>query len=51
MNPHVYILILNWNGKSVLEACIDSVLKINYSNYTEPIRSNEKHKLNLNLHF
>jgi len=34
MNPHVYILILNWNGKSVLEACIDSVLKINYSNYT-----------------
>tara|TARA_Y100000590_G_scaffold156139_1_gene179489 strand:+ start:1961 stop:2713 length:753 start_codon:yes stop_codon:yes gene_type:complete len=34
MNPHVYILILNWNGKSVLEACIDSVLKIDYSNYT-----------------
>ena len=46
MNPHVYILILNWNGKSVLEACIDSVLKIDYSNYTILVIDNNSSDLN-----
>ena len=34
MNPHVYILILNWNGKTLLKHCLDSVLGIDYYNYT-----------------
>lgn len=31
--PKVSIIILNWNGKKYLQPCLDSVFKINYSNY------------------
>ena len=34
MISHIKILILNWNGKKFLKACLDSVLGINYPNYT-----------------
>ena len=40
MNPHIYILILNWNGKNVLKPCLDSVLAIDYSNYTTLVIDN-----------
>ena len=33
MNPKIHILILNWNGKNCLTECINSVKKIDYSNY------------------
>lgn len=31
--PLVYVLILNWNGKSLTIDCVDSVLKSDYANY------------------
>lgn len=34
MNPHVKILILNWNGKELLKPCLESVLKITYPNFS-----------------
>ena len=40
MNPHIYILILNWNGKNFLKSCLDSVLAINYPNYTTLVIDN-----------
>ena len=40
MNPHIYILILNWNGKRFLKSCLDSVLAINYPNYTTLVIDN-----------
>jgi len=40
MNSHIYILILNWNGKNVLKPCLDSVLSINYPNYTTLVIDN-----------
>ena len=40
MNPHIYILILNWNGKDFLKPCLDSVLSINYPNYTTLVIDN-----------
>ena len=40
MTPHVYILILNWNGKTLLKHCLDSVLAIDYSNYTTLVIDN-----------
>ena len=33
MTPHIYVLILNWNGKSVLQDCIETVLSVDYPNY------------------
>ena len=33
MNPKIHIFILNWNGEQYLSKCIDSIKKINYSNY------------------
>ena len=41
MNPHIYILILNWNGKNVLKPCLDTVLAIDYSNYTTLVIDND----------
>ena len=40
MNPHIYVLILNWNGKNVLKLCLDSVLAIDYPNYTTLVIDN-----------
>jgi len=34
MNPHIKILILNWNGIELLKPCLESVLKIDYANYS-----------------
>ena len=41
MNPHIYVLILNWNGEKVLKPCLDSVLAIDYSNYTTLVIDND----------
>ena len=40
MNPHIKILILNWNGIGVIEDCLDSVLKINYPNFSISVIDN-----------
>ena len=40
MKPHIYILILNWNGKDILKPCLDSVLAIDYVNYTPLVIDN-----------
>ena len=34
MKPNIKILILNWNGKDLLKSCLDSVLAIDYPNYS-----------------
>jgi len=34
MTPHIKILILNWNGKELLKPCMESVLKIDFENYS-----------------
>ena len=34
MTPHIKILILNWNGKELLKPCLESVIKIDYPNYS-----------------
>ena len=41
MNPHIYILILNWNGKDILKSCLDSILAIDYPNYTALVIDND----------
>ena len=41
MNPHIYVLILNWNGKDVLKPCLDSVLATDYPNYTALVIDND----------
>ncbi len=33
MNPLVYIIVLNWNGKDITLECLDSLSKLNYNNY------------------
>ena len=38
--PHIYVLILNWNGKDILTPCLDSVLDIDYPNYTTIVIDN-----------
>ncbi len=40
MNPHIKILILNWNGIGVIENCLDSVSKINYPNFSISVIDN-----------
>ena len=40
MNPHIYVLILNWNGEKVLKPCLNSVLAIDYPNYTTLVIDN-----------
>ena len=32
-NPSVTIIVLNWNGKDLTLECLDSLYKVNYSNY------------------
>ena len=38
----IKILILNYNGKAFLKECLDSVMSINYSNYSVILIDNEK---------
>ncbi|GAI89148.1 unnamed protein product, partial [marine sediment metagenome] len=33
MNPLVYIIILNWNGKDLTMDCLKSLAKVQYDNY------------------
>ena len=40
MNPKIHILILNWNGQNCLTQCINSVKKIDYSNYVITVIDN-----------
>ena len=40
MIPHIKILILNWNGKDLLKPCLDSVLAIEYPNYSVVVIDN-----------
>ena len=40
MIPHIKILILNWNGKHLLKPCLDSIKKIDYSNYSVMVIDN-----------
>ena len=41
MTPHIKILILNWNGVHLLKPCLDSVIAIEYSNYSVMIIDND----------
>ena len=40
MNPKIHIFILNWNGEQYLSRCIDSIKKIDYSNYKVTVIDN-----------
>ena len=40
MTAHIKILILNWNGKNLLKPCLDSIKKIDYSNYSVMVIDN-----------
>ncbi len=40
MTAHIKILILNWNGKHLLKPCLDSISKIDYSNYSVMVIDN-----------
>ena len=40
MSLHIKILILNWNKKELLRSCIESVLKIDYSNFSVMVIDN-----------
>ncbi len=40
MTSHIKILILNWNGKHLLKPCLDSIKKIDYSNYSVMVIDN-----------
>ena len=33
-NPSVTVIVLNWNGKDLTLECLDSLKKVDYSNYT-----------------
>ncbi len=33
MNPNVFILVLNWNGKDLARTCLNSLAKLNYDRY------------------
>lgn len=33
MNPHVSIIVVNWNGMNYIKECIDSLLNLSYSDY------------------
>ncbi|MBI45343.1 MAG: hypothetical protein CMG66_04165 [Candidatus Marinimicrobia bacterium] len=38
--PHIKILVLNWNGDSIISRCIDSIQSIKYRNYSLDIIDN-----------
>ena len=49
MSPHIKILILNWNGKELLKPCLESVLKIDYANYSVLVIDNGSRDNSLEL--
>ena len=40
MKEHIYILILNWNGNKILKNCLESISKIEYSNFSTIVIDN-----------
>ena len=40
MISHIKVLILNWNGKDLLKSCLDSVIAIDYSNFSVMVIDN-----------
>jgi len=40
MNPHIKILILNWNGQYLLKPCLESIAAIDYPNYSVMVIDN-----------
>ena len=40
MNPSIKIIILNWNGNEILKACLNSIMKIDYDNYSTVVIDN-----------
>ena len=41
MNPSVYIIILNWNGKDLTLECLKSMAKVKYDNYKIVVVDND----------
>ena len=39
--PHIKILILNWNGEKIIKKCIDSINNLSYSNYSKELVNKE----------
>ena len=39
-NPHIKILILNYNGKHIIQRCLDSVFKLEYNNFSVDVIDN-----------
>ena len=58
--PHIKILVLNWNGANIIEECLSSLKKIDYKNYSIDVIDNgssdnsisiiEKNFSDINLH-
>ena len=40
LQPHIKILILNWNGEAVIKRCLDSVKSLQYDNYSVDVIDN-----------
>ena len=40
MNPHISVLVLNWNGIHLLKPCLDSILKMTYPNFSVMVVDN-----------
>ena len=40
MNPHIKLLILNWNGSELTHQCLASVEKLSYNNYSTMVIDN-----------
>ena len=47
--PHIKILILNWNGEKIINKCIDSINNLSYSNYSIGIIDNGSTDNSLNI--
>ena len=41
MNPSIKIIILNWNGSALLKSCLNSIMKIDYDNYSTVVIDND----------
>jgi GT2 family glycosyltransferase len=38
--PHVALIVINWNGHAYLEACLSSLLKLNYADFSVTVVDN-----------